>query len=958
MGNETVRIWACAVVLMAGRLDAQRVAVAKPATAPSGVLVTVDVDTMPLKHVLKLIAQQAGLTPYYGASVAKSPITVTVHLQRVPVSEAFDMALNGTNLRATIVGATVLFESGDNVAVVSGGITGRVLDGRTKQPVRGATVSLDAMKKGVTTGDDGAFRLTNVASGEHVLRVKMLGYGKVSKTVAVVDDQVVAVDIALESSVNTLDQVVVTGTVVATELKAVPNAITVITGQELEQRGITHIDQLFRGDVPGVWVKDQGSAASYPGQVQMASRGATTFDADRLTNSALGQTIKTYVDGIELSNPQFLGLLDPKSIERVEILTGPQASTIYGSSAINGVMQIFTKRGATSKPQLTVHLGAGWTQNKLNAALAGTNQGDARVSGVDGTTSYNAGGGVVYSGNWASSTRITTYSGDGGAHLQHGPVSVDGSYRISQGTNVVRSWPNVGDLAGEEDGMFAWVPYHFMLTRNRYTQLGQTEGVTVAYAPLTWWSHALTVGLDREESASETPPTFFSTNNSNDTLLIYFRDVTGATTVSYNTTLRATLLPQAVLTITGGGDATKSALLHLGFAGRRWESTGFNDAPPQAQDWQTFPTHRRGLFTQNQLALWDALFFTYGVRWEYNPAFGDEANPNMQPRYGVAMTREMGPVTVKFRASYGHSTQPPPLGQKLGIHITDPSQIAAFGGDAYAIAPNPELVPSEQRGGEGGIELYWGARNSLQITRYNQTVTHVIQSIARIDSIPRLDGNPDPHGWCRYSPSYCVPSLMNDAYMTPTHFLNMGDLRNQGWEAIATAATGPLTYRLTYSLTKSRLIGITPRYRKFFPYLVPGQSFVDVPEHTYAMAVTYSSSATSLSVNLQGQGVVWRPGFNQSTFGSDNCPAICRGYQTRLTANYAPRVTDLFYRHDIFYSAFPGYARADVNLNQRVTSWLEGTLQLNNVTNTYASDLSQGYAVPGRQETLGLRLRF
>jgi len=958
--NPVHRVRAIAAFLAAGcaypvSLFAQQppvVASVRPSTTPVAQRVTLRVDNVALSDALHAIAAKAGLVAIFEDATLPANTRVTLHLSAVPADDAFEQALRGTGLVAQIHAegqVAIVRAAPDNQA--AGEIRGVVTDAKTKQPLRGVVVTLDDAKKGMTTDEAGAFHMSGVASGTHVLHVRKLSYTKHSQQVTVVDGETTTVGLALEASVNALEQVVVTGTVVATELKAIPNAITVITAKELEQRNITHLDQLFRGDVPGVWVQERGTATTFPGQVHMSSRGATTFKAEtyRNDNSALGQTIKTYVDGVELADPSFLGLIDPKSVERVEILTGPQASTIYGSNAINGVMQIFTKRGTTPRPQLTVHLGTGWTQNKLSTALAGTQQADGRVSGVDGAESYNVGGGIVYSGAWASS-RVTTYTGDAGLHLQHGPVSADGSYRVSQGVNL-QLGSAVGDIAARGNGTQSARSLGF--PHDRYAVVGQTTGATLTYTPLSWWSHVLAVGLDREESTSEQPP---SLRNRNDTLLIFIQDVSSATTVSYNTTLRMTLLPQVVWTATFGADGNKSSHANLGFSGgQRWQTDDNPFAGASGnRNWTIVPTHRHGGYTQNQVGVWDALFFTYGVRWEYNPAFGDEANPNVQPRYGVALTKAMGPAMVKLRASYGHSTQPPPLGDKLGIHVDDVWRITTFGPNAWQIAPNPELVPSEQRGGEGGIEVYWGSSTSLQLTRYNQTVTHVIQQIAGIDSIGRLDGNPDPYGYCP-DPIYCSPSIRNGAYITPLEYLNMGDIRNQGWEAVGTTVTGPLSYRFTYSWTKSRIIGVTPKYRSHFPDLVPGQPFEDVPEHTYAVSISYSNAATQLSLNVQGQGTAWRTSFDPGE-NSEACNELCRETLARLRIQYSPRMTS--FGSMGLRSLFPGYAKADLNLTQRVTSWLDGTLQVNNVMDSYRSDLSQGYGVPGRQGTLGLRMRF
>src|SRR5690606_37962632 len=125
---------------------------------------------------------------------------------------------------------------------------------------------------------------------------------------------------------------------------ALVTPITVVTAEDIERRGITRIDQLFRGDVPGVVALEQGSAVfdDSPGAMMTSrvyARGASSLDASVQT------PLKTFVDGVELMDPSYLGTIDPSNIERIEIITGPQAATVYGSGAMGGVMQIFTKKG-------------------------------------------------------------------------------------------------------------------------------------------------------------------------------------------------------------------------------------------------------------------------------------------------------------------------------------------------------------------------------------------------------------------------------------------------------------------------------------------------------------------------------------------------------------------------------------------------------------------------------------
>jgi outer membrane receptor protein involved in Fe transport len=54
----------------------------------------------------------------------------------------------------------------------------------------------------------------------------------------------------------------------------------------------------------------------------------------------------------------YIANIDPNSIDRVEVIRGPQASTVYGSGAIGGVMQVFTRRGGANLTRPSVEASA------------------------------------------------------------------------------------------------------------------------------------------------------------------------------------------------------------------------------------------------------------------------------------------------------------------------------------------------------------------------------------------------------------------------------------------------------------------------------------------------------------------------------------------------------------------------------------------------------------------------
>jgi len=945
MAGSTVRRLVVGAIVMTTTttLSAQTVAVRPETERPAATTsVTVNVDHGSLEHVLTQIAREAGLTPFYSTVITNSTKNVSLHVKNVLVADAFEQALRGTGLKALIGTRRVVFTLDDDAtATVQGVITGQVIDGTSKRPLSGATVLLDDGKIGVLADKNGTFRLSNVSAGTHTVRVRMLGYVKVTKSVTVTDGDIASVNVALEPSANALQQVVVTGSVIATERKTIPNAITVITAKELEQRGITHIDQLFRGDVPGLWVQNKGSAGVQPGQVTMASRGSTSLDG------ALKKPIKTYVDGVELADPSYLGLIDPRSIERIEILTGPQASTIYGSGAINGVMQIFTKRGTSSAPQLELSLQSGLIQNNFSSAMTPQHDYAARVSGSQAGISFNTGGSWTYLGPWSPMIHMATLSGYGGLHVQRQPFTFDLNVRRVQGTNRDGGGTN-GEYfnQGVTTGLYKPNPYEPAISPQQYRSTGQTLGAEVTATPFAWWSHRFTAGVDGTESSNFWNRPQYGYQG--DTLLYFLQTTSSKTSLAYSTTAQIPLSHMASATITGGVDGWHSLDTHL-------------DATPstttgtiQADRFGVFrtPTHNNGAFVQGQLGILDVLFITYGLRAEWNPYYGRNANPNRQPRMGIAYTQAMGPITAKLRGSFGHATLPPGAGQTVAHNMASyhyPSNYLAAFDNADVLLANPELLPTQQQGSEGGLEVYVGNTVSTAITIFNQTVDNQI-FFARVDSARSLLPA------AAYGGTLNVPTGVDGyAYYPQYRYVNIGSIRNDGIEWQGSVTVGAFTTKGTYSITKSRIIGITPKYRAAFPQYVPGSAFSSLPEHTYAIAVQYAHGKTSATLNVQGQGGQiaqsnWDCGFSNAGCINHEFMLI---RSARLDADKpamdTPRIPFVT----------PGYALADFNVQRQFNSRVEGMLQLQNVANSYPrTDAGADLGSIGRQTKIGARIRY
>ena len=159
-----------------------------------------------------------------------------------------------------------------------------------------------------------------------------------------------------------IDTVVVTATRTIQQSIRTGDSISVITAADLAaQQTLTVSDALE--ETPGLAVVRYGG----PGQT-------TTIG---LRGAAAGQTL-VVVDGVRINDPStvdgqaLLGDLLVNNIDRIEVLRGPQ-STLYGSDAIGGVVNILTKRGGAVPFAVTGSAeGGSFDTYRLNAAAHGT----------------------------------------------------------------------------------------------------------------------------------------------------------------------------------------------------------------------------------------------------------------------------------------------------------------------------------------------------------------------------------------------------------------------------------------------------------------------------------------------------------------------------------------------------------------------------------------------------------
>ena len=247
---------------------------------------------------------------------------------------------------ATISGTTTALHA--QAAAGVGTIEGTITEGGTGRPLEAAQVGATAAGVGTVTNTAGHYRLTNVPAGSIVLRVRLVGYAPTTKTITVAAGQTVTADFVIQQSAVQLQAVVTTGTAGATEVKRLGNSVATIDPPKFAP--IRTASELLQGREPGVVGLSSSGLTGEGMKIRIRGNASLTQSNEPIV----------FVDGVRINSGgassanatlSRLDDIDPASIERVEILKGAAAATLYGTEASNGVIQIFTKRGSSGDPK-------------------------------------------------------------------------------------------------------------------------------------------------------------------------------------------------------------------------------------------------------------------------------------------------------------------------------------------------------------------------------------------------------------------------------------------------------------------------------------------------------------------------------------------------------------------------------------------------------------------------------
>ncbi|MDD1624121.1 MAG: TonB-dependent receptor [Methylococcaceae bacterium] len=360
-------------------------------------------------------------------------------------------------------------------------------------------------------------------------------------------------------------------------------AATVYTRKDIERLQVQTLPELLKG-TSGI---DMTQAGGY---------GKTTSVFMRGTNS---DHVLVLIDGIKVGSVT-LGMtpfefIPIDQIERVEIIKGPQSS-LYGSEAIGGVIQIFTRKGNTmEKPSVTLEAGGGSYDTY-------------RVAGT-------------VSGKWKNSWYTLGSSGFG-SHGFNARQPTSGPFGVDQPDNDGYDNAAVNARLGHRFDNNAEVEAFFMRTQghtdydgnfqNKTEFVEQVVGATGSMDIVENWRSTLRFGQSRDDNDQFAPDDSFASK--------------------FNSTRwNASWLNQFTLSDN-----------HLLIAGADYRL----DEVDSTEKYTENSRYDVGVFTELHSQLWDDHFVNASLRWDENEAFGDYVTGNFGWRYnwnyGISLLANFG----------------------------------------------------------------------------------------------------------------------------------------------------------------------------------------------------------------------------------------------------------------------------------------------------------------------------
>ena len=688
-------------------------------------------------------------------------------------------------------------------AAQTGTVTGSVVNIVSQTALAGAQVSVLGTSIGGLANNVGRYLILNVPAGQHTIRVQLIGFATVEQTVTVTAGEVAAADFRLRQQALALEGVIVTGTAGQARRREIGNTISQISVEDIELTTVTDLGDILQGRVTGVQINDHGGQVGGGSMIRLRGNSSLTQ----------GNFPLIYIDGLRMENSAIMAddeagqeasafdMINPNDIERIEIIKGPAATTLYGTEAAGGVIQIFTKRGSAGAPAWTFNMDGGIHSMKHQAG--GINPKSINPTGYylndctvrrefdtntkEFVTINERQAGCPESGSWFKNGFLQRYNlsvrggGETATYFVSGRWENEEGVVDPQGLNAYGVRANVSfqpfdglDISlnnSYQHKTITWIPdgnnaSGFLLNVLRgtagYTPQNDDSKVfendilsiidqyqlsaNINWSPNSTWAHRLNVGLD------------YTVNDFIDwKYWDYYAEPTGDREDDQRQDRNLTFDYAGTFNYSPLSDVTS----HFAFGGQLYEEfnyrlNGFDErfagpGEPQLGDGTNpgiFENRLRvrsgGAFLQEQLGWQDKVFVTAGVRWDgfstFGEGFGLATYPKLSGTYLISDESFWPGVveTLKLRVAWGQSGRAP--GAFDAEKLWEATQ-ADEQQPAVVInnLGNPDLGPEKSTELEWGFDATaYGGRLTVEFTKYDQTTA---DALIRVSPTPSTGTN-------------------------------------------------------------------------------------------------------------------------------------------------------------------------------------------------------------------------
>jgi len=574
-------------------------------------------------------------------------------------------------------------------------LKGRIIDAKDSEPLIGVNIQTQD-HLGTVTNINGEYQL-NLKPGNYNVIFKYIGYNKITKKISVQENQVIKINLELFEDVNQLEEMVISASKYEQKLGEVSVSMSIIKPELIENKATRDAESIIE-QVPGVQINEN----------QASIRGGSGW------SYGAGSRVLVMVDGMPMlagdANDIKWSAIPLENISQIEVLKGA-SSVLYGSSALNGVINIRTKY-PKDEPITKINISNGFYMpgygKRKGTSLIG---GDSILDKRGGQTWWNSPRGYVQ-GNFTHLRKINenselvlggSFMKDQGYRLGSNDqrIRVNGGWKhFSKKYNGLSYGINLNNNFNKSTTFFLWASADSVLhalggTNDSTTTMSTSSTSRIMIDPYISY-------ISKNGNEHQLKTRFFRTDNKNNTNQ-------GASSDYYFSEYQFQKKFNNKLTLTSGAMSSYTLV----------KSQLYGDHNS---------TNIAGYFQGDKK--WNKFNITAGMRMEYfkidsvqskGKLFNADLNIPFQPVFRFGATYQ--PMEYTFlRASYGQGYRFPSIAEKYISSAVGPLNVF----------PNPNLEPEYGWSAEIGMKQGFKINNfkgyfdvSGFVTRYTNMMEFI-----------------------------------------------------------------------------------------------------------------------------------------------------------------------------------------------------------------------------------------